>query len=197
MKTVVDVGCGDGFYLTDLPGNVRGIGFDVSDAGFPQNRNDNMSPSFIQCDARNLPLTDGVADVVLLLDVIEHIREDRVLLQEMKRVLAPNGRIILSTPNTDSYGLRNKKGAWFAYRDATHCNLHGYEYWSELLKDSGFICMRMGSDFLWDHPYHFPVNKKVQLLIAGSISILTRSAIGFLPWKRGENVFAVAKADHT
>jgi len=69
--------CGDGFYIASLPGHVKAIGFDVSDAGFAQNRKADSLPCLVRADARKLPLNDGVADVVLLLDVIEHVREDR------------------------------------------------------------------------------------------------------------------------
>jgi SAM-dependent methyltransferase len=191
----VDIGCGDGYWVTNLPSGIQGIGVDVSDAAFPAQRSGDAGPRFICADARNIPLDAGIADVVFLLDVIEHVREDRLLLQEVRRVLAPNGRLILSTPNASSFGHRNKAADWFAYRDATHCNLQGYEYWARLLTASGFRCLRMGSDFPWDPPYRIRVPIKAQWFIAGVVGILTRFMIGFLPWRQGENVLAIAQAN--
>jgi SAM-dependent methyltransferase len=45
-----------------------------------------------------LPLEDGSADVVCLLDVIEHVADPVPALQEAARVLAPGGRLIVNVP---------------------------------------------------------------------------------------------------
>ena len=45
-----------------------------------------------------LPLGDGEFDLVLLADVIEHVRDVQLLLSEARRVLRPGGRLAVSTP---------------------------------------------------------------------------------------------------
>lgn len=192
-KTVVDIGCGDGYWIMGMPREIQRIGVDVSDAAFPPDRGGASGPRFIRADARAIPLDDGLADVVFLLDVIEHVRDDRSLLREVRRVLTPNGRLVLSTPNASSFGHRNKGADWFGHRDATHCNLQSYEYWARLLASSGFQCLRMGSDFPWDAPYRICVPHKVQWFVVGIAGILVRFTIGFLPWRQGENVLAIAQ----
>ncbi len=65
----------------------------------------------LRADARRLPLADGCADVVTMIDVIEHLslEEQRDVLAEAHRVLAPGGRILIHTmPNRLIYDVTYK-----------------------------------------------------------------------------------------
>ncbi len=46
-----------------------------------------------------IPLPDGCADVVTSFTVLEHVPDERAALAEMRRVLRPGGRLIISVPN--------------------------------------------------------------------------------------------------
>jgi SAM-dependent methyltransferase len=50
----------------------------------------------------SLPVGDGTFDVVLLLDVIEHLHKRESLLKEIRRILQPEGRLLLSAPNRNT-----------------------------------------------------------------------------------------------
>ena len=52
----------------------------------------------IQADARNLPFEDDSFDVVICLDVLEHILEDEQVAAEIHRVLRKNGKFLISVP---------------------------------------------------------------------------------------------------
>lgn len=52
----------------------------------------------IYADAHSLPVRNGVFDVVLLLEVLEHIPDDRRVLHEIERILKPGGRLYMSIP---------------------------------------------------------------------------------------------------
>ena len=59
-------------------------------------------------DARALPLEDGIADLVTLLDVVEHLAPDELArtLAEARRVLRPGGRVAIHTmPNRSVYEI--------------------------------------------------------------------------------------------
>lgn len=64
-----------------------------------------------RCDieAEPLPFADGAFDAVLFNELFEHLRIDPIeTLREVHRVLAPGGRLLLSTPNLRSFrGIRN------------------------------------------------------------------------------------------
>lgn len=54
-----------------------------------------------------VPFEDESFDFVVSFQVIEHIRKDKVLVDEIHRVLKPGGTAILSTPNKDMSLTRN------------------------------------------------------------------------------------------
>lgn len=55
---------------------------------------------------RPLPLPSGTYDYVLLMETIEHIPDQFLLMQEISRILKPNGRLILTKPNNSSFSGR-------------------------------------------------------------------------------------------
>ena len=50
-------------------------------------------------DGQYLPFRDASFDAVIATEVIEHVRYPYRLLEEIRRVLRPSGRVLLSTPN--------------------------------------------------------------------------------------------------
>lgn len=52
-------------------------------------------------DAVRLPFADGTFATVLLADVLEHCPDDRAVLAEVARVLAPGGLLVLSVPSME------------------------------------------------------------------------------------------------
>ena len=63
--------------------------------------------TFVQAAVPPLPFGDERFDWVISFQVIEHIRRDREFLQEVKRVLRPGGRFIVTTPNARMSLTRN------------------------------------------------------------------------------------------
>jgi len=94
---ILDVGCGTGINLKYLQilGDVYGLDISKNALIFSQNRG---LPSLICGSADKLPFKDELFDLVLALDVIEHIDEDLSAVRELNRVLKPGGRLILTVP---------------------------------------------------------------------------------------------------
>jgi len=50
-------------------------------------------------DGRSLPYEDEFFDIVVVVDMLEHVEDDSLFIAELVRILKPEGRIILNTPN--------------------------------------------------------------------------------------------------
>jgi SAM-dependent methyltransferase len=55
--------------------------------------------TFTSGPAENIPYPDAFFDGVLLLDVLEHLLDEKAVLQEIHRVLRPGGFLVVSVPN--------------------------------------------------------------------------------------------------
>jgi SAM-dependent methyltransferase len=56
----------------------------------------------------SFPFPDGRFDTVVAIDVLEHLVDDQPFLHELRRVLRPGGRAIVTVPNGDSRLLANR-----------------------------------------------------------------------------------------
>lgn len=93
---VVDVGCGTGRTLAAVARTRdRAIGIDLL-AG--QSHRVAGTGDLVEADACALPLDDDVADVVLALDVLEHVQRDATAAAELARVVSPRGVVVVTVP---------------------------------------------------------------------------------------------------
>ena len=51
-----------------------------------------------QGDVRDMPFEDDAFDLVLATDILEHVEQDDVAAREIRRVLAPDGRVLVTVP---------------------------------------------------------------------------------------------------
>ncbi|MGW7411984.1 class I SAM-dependent methyltransferase [Streptomyces sp. NPDC054863] len=106
--TVLDIGCGDGtaaVTAAPLLAGHRIVGVDWSQdalrrasarfAAVPRD----ISAVRGELTDGGLPFADRAADAVLFSEVIEHLVDPDSALDEIRRVLAPGGHLMLSTPN--------------------------------------------------------------------------------------------------
>ena len=98
---IVDLGCGDGSALAVAaernPAH-RFAGIDWS--GDALRSAQALGLMVVRSGvAANLPVADGVADVVIMSELIEHLVDPDGAVAEARRVLRPGGSLLLSTPN--------------------------------------------------------------------------------------------------
>jgi ubiquinone/menaquinone biosynthesis C-methylase UbiE len=105
-KRVLDIACGEGYGTAALQkaGAAQVTGVDVSDAACLHARTKYGVDARVG-DAEQIPLADKSVDVVVSFETIEHVRNPNRFLNECKRVLAPGGMLIVSTPNKGIYSL--------------------------------------------------------------------------------------------
>lgn len=94
---VLDVGCGTGSRLEEIKkyGNVIGIDISKEALGYAQSK---VSQNLICGDAQLLPIKAESLDVILLLDVLEHLEHDDIAVKEAYRVLRQDGFLIVTVP---------------------------------------------------------------------------------------------------
>ena len=95
--TVLDVGCGAGATLRELPRGYRAVGLDASPEALAICREKGLT-RLVQGGTTEIPVAGGSADAVLALDVVEHVEDDVAALREIARVLSPRGIAILTVP---------------------------------------------------------------------------------------------------
>ncbi len=108
VTSLLDVGCGDGTFLSLITGAEKKIkltGIDFSSVGLSIAREKVPYGYFAQVDANSTyPFPDGAFDVVVALDVLEHTLEPEKMLKEMRRV--SKQFVLLSVPNFNSLPAR-------------------------------------------------------------------------------------------
>lgn len=102
--SVLDIDCGKGEDLLNISKRKKIIGYGL-DWSLNQLKiaKHSMNFSFIQADAENLPFRDSAFDLVISSELIEHLLNPRAFIQEALRIIQPEGRILITTPNKYNY----------------------------------------------------------------------------------------------
>lgn len=106
-KRVLDVASGEG-YGSALLGTraARVLGLDRSPSAVAHATQRYAGPAvrFIRADAASLPCRDAAFDLVVSFETIEHLHAQEDMLAEIRRVLAPDGLLVMSSPERANHG---------------------------------------------------------------------------------------------
>jgi ubiquinone/menaquinone biosynthesis C-methylase UbiE len=97
---VLDVGCGDG-YLSYLLANrgLKVVGADISLFRVKFAHEHCADADFVVADGHYLPFRSGYFDSVVCCEVLEHVRNYPLIVDEMYRVARKNGELLATVPN--------------------------------------------------------------------------------------------------
>jgi SAM-dependent methyltransferase len=111
-RRVLDAGCGTGYGTAILAqpeiGATAVTGIDVAPVAIESTRaRVPASVELVETDIHRLPFADGSFDLVVCFEVIEHVTEQESVLDELRRVLADDGLLVVSSPNRLVYPAGN------------------------------------------------------------------------------------------
>lgn len=130
VRSVVDLGCGDGERLARvgeaLGGGVELIGLDLQPDPARSEALARRGVRIVQANLEEelVALRDGGHDLAILCQILEHLRDPVAVLAEVARKLAPGGRVLVETPNLGGLDFHLfRKRYWGAYHTPRHFHL--------------------------------------------------------------------------
>jgi SAM-dependent methyltransferase len=137
---VLDLGCGDGHFTAELAhAQAHAVGAEVADAALERARSRAPELDFRLVPIEGpLPFDDGSFELVWASEVMEHVADTARWLSEVRRVLRPAGRLLVTTP---SHGrVRVAFGGLARFSEPLGDHLHLYTRGSlrDVLAEFGF-----------------------------------------------------------
>jgi 2-polyprenyl-3-methyl-5-hydroxy-6-metoxy-1,4-benzoquinol methylase len=139
---VLDVGCGDGHLLADLRDRVggglrlEGVEFSAAAAAAAERAGFHV----YRAPVEEVELPAGAFDLVIMNQLIEHVREPAAVLARVARALRPGGHIFIETPNLDSLDARLfRRRYWGGYHLPRHFHLFDTHTLPRLVRRAGLV----------------------------------------------------------
>jgi len=106
VQRVLDIGCGDGglaLYIKEQCSLKEIFGIDVSPKAVRLAKQNGVRSFVVDVDNYKFPFPNDYFDGVFCGEIIEHLFDPDHMLKEIKRVLAPGGVCVITTPNLSSW----------------------------------------------------------------------------------------------
>lgn len=188
--SLLEIGSGAGFLMTFLESefpqaHLTGIEYDKRLVPIIQSKVKNAR--IIQGNAEEFDLENETFDMIVSLQVIEHLYRPELMLAAVKKHLKPGGIFVFTTPNPQGLGARVMKDKWHGYRD-DHVSMKGVDEWKLETEKCGLTSIYCGTTFFTG----IPVMNKLPF---GLINWGLLFSLGSLKWKHGESFIGIFKND--
>ena len=109
-RRVLDAACGEGYGTALLAGAgaSSATGVDLDEATIAHARSRHPAPEFVVGDVGDLPFDDASFDLIVCFETIEHVPRSRARSGGAPARSAPDGLLLVSTPNKHQYLVENE-----------------------------------------------------------------------------------------
>lgn len=139
---VLEIGCGSGSRLAEL----RELGWEVHgvepDAAAAKVAVEHYRVPVVVGTLDDADFPSASFDAVEMTHVIEHIADPLPLLQSIRALLRPGGRLVVVCPNLDAYGHRRYGASWSALDPPRHEHLFTRASLVALARKAGYTSVR-------------------------------------------------------
>ena len=166
-KSLLDVACGPGTFISKLPQTMECCGVDIAEKqiNYANKKYSKEGVSFHKCEDAGYPIDDNKFDLVTSIEFIEHVSADscKKNLLEMKRCLKRGGKIIITTPNYNSmwpileYIVSHITKENYLEQHITH---YTKETLRKVMEDSGFVNIKIES-YIFLSPFFIYLSNKL------------------------------------
>jgi len=158
-RRLLEVGCGTGDLLAGVAAlgwQVTGVDFDPQAVAVARSRGLDVREG----DLPGQAFADGAFAAVTMFHVIEHVPDPRALLVECRRVLAPDGALVVATPNPAGRGHARFGRSWLGLDPPRHLHLFPPALLAAEVERAGFRVQRL-----------FTTCRDAEVIAAGSRAI--------------------------
>lgn len=182
--SILDVGCGSGFFLRALDGERwKRFGVEMSEAAAKVAERAVGDGQVYAGTITQSPWADSTFDVVTFWSALEHTNEPRANLKAAKRLVKAGGSLIVQLPNIASYQARFFRGEWFSLDAPRHRYHFTLPLLDRLLREVGFEIYRVTCFSKAHNSHSLRQSLKLKLLINSSnrlSHVLFYSSIPFI-----------------
>jgi SAM-dependent methyltransferase len=140
---LLEIGCGGGRFLNRM----RKSGWEVEGIDFDPKAADRVAARYgirVACGAlADQQYTADSFDAVAMSQVIEHVYDPQALLQECRRVLAPGGRLVVTTPNARSQAHAMFGRCWRGLEPPRHMQIFTPSALARCARNAGFLAVQV------------------------------------------------------
>jgi 2-polyprenyl-3-methyl-5-hydroxy-6-metoxy-1,4-benzoquinol methylase len=163
---ILDVGCGTGELLTVFERKgYECYGLDTSEDAFElakANLGRKACTHIFNRELRECHFPNSSFDLILLSHVIEHLPNPSKELKEIHRILADDGILFISTPNSESFEFKIAKQEWYGLDFLVHPYLYSPKTITMLLKKNEFSIISISYPFSsYAFSLFFSLKKKI------------------------------------
>jgi SAM-dependent methyltransferase len=151
IRSIVDVGAGEISRLAKLKeafgGNVEAIAFDIQFEPDIERQAQQFGVKLVHgnVETNTDALRDNGHDLIIMRQLLEHLRDPELAVRNLARKLAPNGLMIIDTPNRGGLDYQIfRKRYWGGYHVPRHFHLFTQKSLTELIERAGLTVYKKG-----------------------------------------------------